>query len=135
MRAALLALALLLAVPAVAQAGCPAPRKLSFERKAGAASGLLSWRAAHGAPHGLRYRVYRERKVIGQTTRLRMRVRVSVGHSYWFVVRPVTRSGRLMRCWGSLQQRVRYMLPTVPDRLGVTGADAATAHLSWTAAR
>src|SRR3954468_20294006 len=107
MRAALLALALLLAVPAVAQAGCPAPRKLSFERKAGAASGVLSWRAGRGAPPGLRYPVSREGRVVGQTGKLRMRVRVSVGHSYYLVVRPVTRRGRLMSCWGALQQRVK----------------------------
>jgi spore germination protein YaaH len=136
MRAVLLALVLALAVPAAAHAAsCPAPRKLTFERKAGAAAGVLSWRAARGAPHGLRYRVYRERKVIGQTRRLHMRVRVSVGHSYYLVVRPVTRSGRLVRCWGSLQQRVKYVVPTAPGSFGVTGAFGASARLTWSAAR
>ena len=135
MRAALLGLAVLLVAAPTAEASCPTPRKLSFARTAGAASGVLTWRAARGAPHGLRYRVYRERKVIGQTNRHRMRVRVSVGHSYYLVVRPVTRSGRVMRCWGALQQRVKYVVPVAPGSFGVSGASGAAAHLTWTAGR
>jgi spore germination protein YaaH len=136
MRALLVGFALLLAAaPAAQAASCPAPRKLTFERKPGAAAGVLSWRAARHAPRGLRYRVYRERKVIGQTARTRMRVRVSVGHSYYFVVRPVARSGRLMRCWGSLQRRVKYAVPVAPGGFGVTGASGAAAHLTWSAGR
>jgi spore germination protein YaaH len=136
MRALLTALVLLaVAAPVAEAATCPAPRKLTFERKPGAASGVLSWKAARHVPRGVRYRVYRERKVIGQTARTRMRVRVSVGHSYYFVVRPVTRSGRLMRCWGSLQHRVRYALPVAPSGFGVTGSSGAAAHLTWSAGR
>ena len=93
----LVAAAVLLALPAEASASvCPAPAKLSFERKPGAAAGTLTWRAARGAPKRLAYRVFRDRDVIGQTRRLSMRVRVSVGRGYRFAVRPVTRGGGVM---------------------------------------
>ncbi|MEA2466847.1 MAG: hypothetical protein QOJ57_973 [Thermoleophilaceae bacterium] len=133
---ALTALFAVVATPSAAvAASCPAPKKLSFERKPGASAGRLSWRPARGAPHGLRYRVYRERKVIGQTMRTHMRVRVSVGHSYYFVVRPVARSGRVMACWGALQRRVRYVVPVAPANLGVTGTSGTAAHLTWSRGR
>jgi spore germination protein YaaH len=110
-----------------ATAACPAPKKLTVTRKPGAGSATLRWRA----PHGVRYRVYRDRKVIGQTLRHRMRVRVSVGVRHRFVVRPVTRGGRLMRCWGELQRRMKYVAPSTPQNLTVEGAAGANAHLTW----
>jgi spore germination protein YaaH len=132
--ALVLAAAALAVVPASAQAkrsACHGPKKLSFDRKPGAAAGRLSWRPLRHAPRGTRYRVYRDTAVIGQTRRSYMRVRVSVGRRYWLKVRPVTRKGRLMRCWGQLDERVRYALPKAPGDLAVTGASGAAAHLAW----
>src|SRR4051812_15632310 len=133
MRRAILAIGVLgaLALPVAADAACPAPKHLSFTRKAGASAGRLTWQPAARAPRGTRYRVSRDRRVIGQTAGVHMRVRVSVGRSYWLVVRPVTPRGRLLLCWGQLRQRVRYVLPTAPRDLVVTGATRAAAHLSW----
>jgi spore germination protein YaaH len=123
-----------LLAPAAALAACPAPRHVKFERKPGATAGRLTWRRPSAARH-TPYRVFRDRRVIGQTTGTRMRVRVSVGHTYWFVVRPVTRRGRAMPCWGQLRQRVRYILPRAPGNLAVAGATSAAAHLTWSPGR
>jgi spore germination protein YaaH len=123
-----------LALPAGASAACPAPAQLKFERKPGSTAGWLSWHRPAGARR-TPYRVFRNRTVIGQTAGSRMRVRVSVGHTYWFVVRPVTRRGRAMPCWGELRKRVRYIAPKAPSNLAVTGATGAAAHLTWSPGR
>jgi spore germination protein YaaH len=116
-------------------ATCPSPKKLKFTRAPGATAGKLAWKKAPRTPAGVRYRVYRDASVVGQTGRTSMRVRVSVGERYRFKVRPVSRSGRLMLCWGTLERRVRYVPPTTPANLSVEGATGAAAHLTWSKSR
>jgi hypothetical protein len=96
-----------LAVPSAADAACPAPKHLTFSLAGGTADGRLSWRQAPRAPRRIRYRVSRDRRMVGETSGSHMRVRVRAGHSYWFVVRPLTRKGRPMLCWAQLRYRVR----------------------------
>ena len=95
-----------LAAPSAALAGCPAPRQLSFTRAQGQSAGRLSWRPARHVRNGIRYRVSRDRDVIGRTKRSYMRVRVHRRRTYWFFVRPLTDSGRPMLCWSQLRYRV-----------------------------
>ena len=95
-----------LAVPSAADAACPAPKHLTFSLADGGPDGRLSWRRPPRAPREVRYRISRDRKAIGETSRSHMRVRVRPGHSYWFVVRPLTKKGRLMLCWAQLRYRV-----------------------------
>jgi spore germination protein YaaH len=126
------------ALPAAAQAGgrvCAGPTKLEFERKPGAAAGVLTWKAPRGAKKGVRYRVYRDNAVIGQTKKRRMRVRVSVDVRYRFAVRVVSRSGRPLPCAAGVRRLVSYVAPKTPRNLAVTGANGPAAHLQWSRAR
>ena len=125
-----------LAAPAAeAKSVCKRPTALSFERKPGAAGGRLSWKRPGGAPRGTRYRVYRDRDVIGQTRGRSMRIRVSLGRAYRLSVRVVAPSGRPLPCSAGIRKRVTYVLPSTPRHFAVEGASAAAAHLSWTASR
>jgi hypothetical protein len=105
--ALLLGVLVTLAIPSTATAACPAPKHLAFSLNPGASAGRLSWRPARHAPRGVRYRVSRDRSLVGQTSRSHIRVRVRPRRTYWFFVRPLTKSGRPMLCWGQLRYRVR----------------------------
>ncbi len=135
MRRLLIASLAALLVPAAAAEArsgvCAAPSHVSFKRAPGAASGRVSWRPARHAAHGTRYRVYRNRDVIGQTTRHWMKVRVSVGVRYRFSVRAVSPSGRLLPCRAGIRKLVTYNAPSRPGNFVVTGASGAAAHLQW----
>ena len=135
--ALLVALAALSSLPAAAQAGriCAGPTNLKFERKPGATVGKLSWKAPRGAPKGIRYRVFRDNDVIGQTTKRWMKVRVSVDVRYRFAVRRVTRRGKPLPCAAGVRRLVSYVLPTTPRNLSVTGAEGAMATLRWSPGR
>jgi spore germination protein YaaH len=130
-------LAALSALPAAAQAGrvCAGPTNLKFERKPGATAGKLSWKAPRGAPKGVRYRVFRNGDVIGQTTKRSMMVRVSVDVQYRFMVRRVTRRGKPLPCAAGVRRLVSYVLPKKPKNLSVTGAEGALATLRWSRGR
>jgi spore germination protein YaaH len=135
--AVMAAAALLGALPGAAQASrvCSAPTHLKFERKPGATSGRLSWQPPRGAARGMRYRVFRDRAVIGQTRRSWMKIRVSVGVRYRFKVRPVSRSGRLLPCSAGVRRLVANVAPTKPANLTVTGTTGPAAHLTWSRSR
>ena len=114
---------------------CAAPKALAFKRAPGASSGKLSWKPPRGARRGTRYRVFRDRDVIGQTRRGSMMVRVSVDRTYRFSVRVVSPSGRLLPCSAGVRRRVTYILPRKPPHLSVTGSNGPVAHLSWSRSR
>jgi spore germination protein YaaH len=128
-----LAASLALAAPAAADAAsvCKAPTNVTFKRAPGAASGRVAWQPARHSARGTRYRVYRNRDVIGQTRRSWMKVRVSVGVRYRFTVRPVSSRGRLLPCRAGVRKLVTYNAPSVPRDFGVTGATGPAAHLAW----
>ena len=132
---ALAALAMLAAVavaaPAAEAARSCAPQKLTFKRKPGAASGTLSWRASRRAPRRSRYRVWRDGKVVGQTSRRRMRVRVSVNRAFRLRVRAIDRRGRGAGCSAALRLRIPYKLPSRPRYLAARDLDGPAARLSW----
>jgi spore germination protein YaaH len=107
---------------------CAAPSHVTFTRAPGAASGKLSWKGIRGT----RYRVYRNRDVIGQTRGHSMKVRVSVGVRYRFSVRAVSPSGGLLPCRAGIRKLVVYNAPSKPGNFAVTGARGAAAHLDWT---
>ncbi|MEA2448968.1 MAG: hypothetical protein QOG63_900 [Thermoleophilaceae bacterium] len=137
-RALLIVVVALAGFPAAAQASglvCAGPTNLKFQRKPGAAAGTLSWKAPRGAPKGVRYRVYRDRDVIGQTTKLHMKVRVSVDVRYRFAVRRISRRGRVLPCAAGVRRLVSYIPPSRPKNLAVTGADGAAATLHWSPSR
>ena len=125
------------AAPAVGRAGCKdkAPRALSFEREPGRLAGRLSWRPPAGALPGMRYRVYRDGVVVGQTARRSMAVAVRLEHTYRFRVHVVSPSGRPLRCGAQLKRRISYRLPTRPRRLAASRATGATVRLTWSASR
>src|SRR5690242_10043560 len=135
-RRLLLSLALLVAVaafaPAVADAAkCKSVRGLSFQRLPGHTAGILSWKKPKKAPKGTRYRAYRDGAVIGQTKRLQIRVRVSVNRAYKFMVRPVSKKGKVQNCTAKLREKLSYVRASRPLDIAVTGASSATAHVAW----
>ena len=144
MRHALVALvaAALLAALAPANAGaaprlgCDRNAGLAFKRSPGRTSGTLTWSKRAGAAAGTRYRVYRNGVVVGQTRRLSMRVRVRIGGTYTFAVRPVSKRGRVARCGQKLRRKVAYVRPGRADAIGATSpAGASAVRLSWEPAR
>jgi spore germination protein YaaH len=132
-----LAATLALTVPAVADAAsiCRAPSHVTFKRAPGAASGRVSWQPGRHSARGTRYRVYRNRDVIGQTRRSWMKVRVSVGVRYRFTVRAVSPRGRLLPCRAGIRRLVTYNLPSAPGNFAVSGATGPAAHLDWSKAK
>ncbi|MFL5885919.1 MAG: glycosyl hydrolase family 18 protein [Thermoleophilaceae bacterium] len=135
-RRLLLPLALLLAVaavvPAVADAAkCKPPRSVAFQRLPGHTAGILSWKKPKKAPKGTRYRAYRDGAVVGQTKKLQIRVRVSVNRAYRFMVRPVSKKGKVQKCTAKLRESLTYVRASRPGDMAVTGASSAAAHLAW----
>lgn len=125
------------AAPAAGRVGCKgkAPRALSFARKPGSLAGRLSWRPPSRALPGMRYRVYRNGAVVGQTTRRSMPVRVSLERTYRFRVHPVAPSGRPLPCGARLKRRIGYRRPSRPRRLAASRASGAAVRLTWSASR
>jgi spore germination protein YaaH len=126
------AVAVAIAFPAAAAAGsCKKPVGLAFDRKAGKPTGTLSWKK----PRRGRYRVYRNRLIVGQTVGHSIRVAVKPGRKYVFVVRAITRSGQLGSCSARLKQRMRYYAPFTPRGLAVRNVGERSAVLEWGRAR
>ena len=123
-----------LAAPAAAK--CPAPTHLHFERAAGRTAGKLSWTPRASAPTGTRYRVLRDKAVVGQTAKSSMTVRVRIGRRYVMTVRPVDRHGHVLRCGAHLTKRIAYVLPSRPAAVGVSAdTGAASVRISWQPAK
>ena len=122
--AAALAVPLAFAVAAPAQA-CKKPTDLSFKRKAGNPVGKLSWK-----PRG-RYRVYRNKLIVGQVIGRSIRVAVKPGRKYVFTVRAMTRAGTLTSCVARLAERMRFFPPSRPRGLAVRNVKPRSAVLEW----
>jgi spore germination protein YaaH len=116
-RALLLVTVLLAAMPAAADAQrthCAEPTRLSFSRPLGRTVGTLRWQA------DMPVRVLRNGRVVGQTARRAMRVRVRLGRIYRFAVVPLA----ARRCAATKRVRVRYRVPGAPRGLTMRlGAD------------
>jgi spore germination protein YaaH len=118
-----------LAAPATAVAhgrACAKPTKLSFARKTGSTTGVLRWRGPTGSA---RFRVLRNRRVIGQTARHALHVSVRLGRTYRFTVVPLDGGCRAQR-----RIRVRYRAPGAPRRLVLHGGERGL-RLSWSRGR
>lgn len=124
-------------LPAPEEAGAArcsaAPAKLSFERSPGRVTGRLSWRAPRGGAR--RYRVYRNRAVVGQTTARSIAVTVRPGRRYRFAVRAVTAGGQPVGCAAELRTFVRWYAPRAPRALAVASTSGNEVELTWSAAR
>ena len=136
------ALAGVLALPGAAEArktaGCTGkrPTLVAFALGSKATSGVVSWqRPRLPRKVKLRYRLVRNGRVVGQTARKRMAVRVSLGRSYRFRVKVVLPSGRVTPCPGLLSSRPSRALPTRPLNLGASDVTDTSATLSWTPGR
>ncbi len=126
------AAAVSIAIPAPAPAAaCTKPTGLSFHRKAGKPAGRLSWKT----PRRGRFRVYRNKAIVGQTVGRSIRVAVKPGRKYVFVVRGVSSAGQLSGCAARLEQRMRYYAPFAPRGLAVRNVRARYAVLEWGRAR
>jgi spore germination protein YaaH len=111
---------------------CDRAAGLSFERAPGRTAGTLTWSRRPSAARSTRYRVYRNGAVVGQTRGLKMRVRVRIGGTYTFAVRPVSRRGKVARCGQRLRRKVAYIRPGAATAIGATSpAGAAAVRLSW----
>lgn len=121
-------IALLGVTPAAA---CTKPVGLSFDRKAGRATGTLSWKK----PRRGNFRVYRNRLIVGQTVGHSIRIAVKPGRNYVFVVRPMSGSGAVVSCSARLKQRMRYFPPFRPRGLAVRNVTQRSAVLEWGRAR
>jgi spore germination protein YaaH len=138
---ALAGAAALAAMPAAAEAKKPAsgcagkrPTLLAFAPAPNLTTGVVSWRRPR-LPRGarLRYRLVRNGKVVGQTARRRMTVRVSLGRTYRFRVKVVLASGRVAPCPGLLTARPGRPVPSAPRDLAASDVTDTSATLSWTA--
>jgi spore germination protein YaaH len=116
-------------------AGCTGkrPTLLAFTTGSKPTSGVVSWQRPR-LPRGarLRYRLVRNGKVVGQTPRRRMTVRVSLGRTYRFRVKVVLPGGRVARCPGLLTARPGRPVPTAPRDLAASDVADSSATLSWT---
>jgi spore germination protein YaaH len=117
--------------PGVAQAAAPAPAcvrpaHLSFARDLGKAVGTLRWRA----PRGARARVLRDGRVVGETGRQALRIRVTIGRAHRFTVVALGAGGRPTRCRTTVRVSVRSRPPGAPRALAV-GGDEHGLRLSW----
>lgn len=129
-----LLLALVGAPPAAAapRLSCDRASGLTFERTPGMTWGTLSWTKRPTARKGTRYRVYRNGTVVGQTRALAKRVRVKIGGTYTFTVRPVSKRGKVARCGQRLRRKVVYVKPGGTPAIGATSpAGAASVRLTW----
>ncbi len=143
----LLALAGALALPGAAQAkpakakaaaGCAGkrPSRVAFTPGAQPTTGVVSWQRPRLPKRvKLRYRLVRSGRVVGQTGRRRMSVRVSPGRRYRFRVKVVLPGGRVAPCPGLLTARSSRTPPSAPRDLAASDVGDTAATLSWTAGR
>ncbi len=130
--------ALLPAAAAGAATNCDTktPTALHFKRSAGKPpKGRLFWHRPKGVASGVRYRVFRNGKVIGQTVGRSASVSVKPGLVYEFGVAVVSRAKRVSDCVGRLVERVRFRMPTTPRRLAARKRSSTRVTLEWLRAR
>jgi spore germination protein YaaH len=125
------------ASPALAAASCKGkvPTKLRFARSQSRLSGRLHWLAPRLRAAGSSYRVYRDGRVVGQTTRHSMRVRIRARKRHTFSVRVVSASGHVSRCRAVLTRLVSLRVPGAPAKLAVRRVTEFGARLTWFRAR
>jgi spore germination protein YaaH len=111
------------------------PTALTFTRGDGKTFGMLTWTPARGTPLATRYRVVRDREVIGQTRKRSMRVNVRIGQRYVLWVRLVSGSGRPSGCATGLQVTTAYRLPTAPALPSASDASGPAVTISWQRSR
>lgn len=136
------ALAGVLALPGAADArtsaGCAGkrPTLVAFTPGATPTKGVVSWHRPR-LPRlvKLRYRLVRNGRVVGQTARRRMSVRLSPRRTYRFRVRVVRPGGRVTTCPGLLTVKAGRTAPSVPRDLAASAVTDASAKLSWTPGR
>jgi spore germination protein YaaH len=135
--------ALAFALPGAAEArtvakGCTGkrPTLVSYTPGAKPTSGVVSWQRPR-LPRAakLRYRLLRNGRVVGQTARRRMSVRVAPGRRYRFQVRVVLAGGRVAPCPGLLTAKPARVVPTAPRDLAASAVGDTAATLSWTHGR
>jgi spore germination protein YaaH len=113
---------------AAAARACAKPTKLAFARRTGRTAGMLRWRAPRGAST---FRVLRNGRVVGQTSRHALRVAVRLGRTYRFAVMPLTGGGRAARrCAATRRLRIAYRAPGAPRRLVLARGERGL-RLSW----
>jgi len=106
------------------------PTRLTFARDPGRAVGTLRWRA----PGPLRVRVLRDGRVVGETARRALRVRVRIGRTHRFAVVALGAGGRPLPCRATLRVSVRYRPPGAPRALAVVGGGGdGFLQLTWRA--
>lgn len=140
--AIVVALAGVLVLPGAADARKPAscagkrPTFVLFTPGAKPTTGVVSWqRPRLPRQVKLRYRLVRNGRVVGQTMRRRMSVRVSPRRTYRFRVQVVGAHGRVAPCPGLLTARPGLTAPTVPQDLAASAVTETSATLSWTPGR
>jgi spore germination protein YaaH len=106
---------------------------LTFSRALGKTSGTLRWHR-RGRGGKLSYRVLRNGRVVGQTAKQSIRVRVSLDHRYRFTVVPLGPGGKGTRCAKTKRIHIAYRPPGAPRYLTVTG-DERGLRLTWRKAR
>jgi spore germination protein YaaH len=133
-------------VSATARAGVSAaprcaavrPSRLTLARRIGAATAVLRWRVPRNATtrasgrRAVRYRVMRDRSVVGQTAKHAIRLRVTVGARHRFAVVPLAANGKPTPCRTQKRVRVAYRAPGAPRYVAVEG-DEGGLRLSWRA--
>jgi spore germination protein YaaH len=108
-----------------------APSDLKVMRSYKRMSARLHWGRPRRGPARARYRVYRDGRVVGQTTHRSMLVRVSLGRRHTFSVRTVSRSGHVSRCRAVIERAVNFGAPGRPRKLAVGRVTDRRATLSW----
>ena len=98
-------------------------------------SACSTWTPARGTPQTTRYRVVRDREVIGQTRKRSMRVNVRIGQRYVLWVRLVSGNGRPSGCATGLQVTTAYRLPTARALPSASDASGPTVTISWQRSR
>lgn len=106
------------------------PSRLTFARDAGRPAGTLRWRA----PRGVRVRVLRDGRVVGESARRSLRVRVTIGRAHRFVVVALDSRGRPTPCRVARRIGVPYRPPGAPRALAVAGGEGGL-RLTWKASR
>lgn len=128
------------AVPArVLRCAAVRPSRLAFSRARGETTGVLRWRVPRNATtrakgrRAVRYRVLRDRRVVGQTAKRALRLKVTLDRRHRFAVQALDAKGKpVRRCRAEKRVRVAYRAPGRPRYVAVAG-DERGLRLSWQA--
>lgn len=106
------------------------PSKLRLVRLEGEEASKLSWRAPRSVPkRKLAYRVYRSKKVVGQTKKRSMRINTKAGKTYVFAV--TVRKGSKRGCTAKLKRHLDFRPPSKPGDLNATGRADTAVSFGW----